>query len=131
MDQIFCVEREVISLLSGNKKLLTGILIFGLVVILAGSGIFLFYKRHQYEVSMQIEDENGSEDKQLCRITDELIEKYTEDYRTIQRRVSTQGKNASGVTGDLKSRITHIPKRKLVCCRGFMLPMLALATVKR
>lgn len=49
-------------------------------------------------MSLQLEDKNG-DDKSLAIITDEMIEMYTEDYRSIKRRVFTKGRRSSGVEG--------------------------------
>ena len=82
----------------GIKKSILICIIVLISILLSVFSAVLFIRRHQQELALQLEDKNG-DSKELCLITDEMIEEYTEDYRIIKRHVSTKSKNPSGVKG--------------------------------
>lgn len=98
---------------NGIKKIL--IIGTSLLVILACA--FAFAWKYQYELSMQFPDQNG-ESKELCLITREMIEKYTEDYRSIRRNVISKQTNSSGVSGDYEDCDNEYTKTKIGLLSG-------------
>ena len=68
------------------------------VAILLIAGIWI--AKHSYEMSMHFEDKNGDNDKSLALITDEMINRYIEDYRAYKRHVSRKTDNEVRISGD-------------------------------
>lgn len=69
-----------------------------LICLIIASIIFVFVARHQYELSLQLPDNNGK-NKSLCIITNEMIESYTEEYNAIKSSVLSKGSNSSNLSG--------------------------------
>ena len=97
----------------GIKK----ILIIGALLLVILACAFAFAWKHQYELSMQFPDQNG-ESKELCSITREMIEQYTEDYRSIRRNVVSKGLKSSGVTGYYEDCDNDYTKTKIGLLSG-------------
>ena len=90
-------------MLSGNsRKVWITIICVLYVLINIGIATFGFVSKHKKEMAFQLEDRNG-DSKELCIITDEMIEQYSVDYHAIARRSSTKGET-SGVKGHFKDR---------------------------
>lgn len=58
--------------------------------------------KHKQALSMQIEDRNGDDNKELCIITDEMIKQYIDNYNIIRHSITKKGNSSSGVTGDFE-----------------------------
>ena len=83
------------------KKVIIIVSIVCVVIVIAVSA----FLRHQKLLSLQIEDLNGPDDKSLCTITDEMIEKgYTSKYQAYKRHVESKGLNTGGVEGHYEDR---------------------------
>lgn len=83
-----------------KKKIIMIAILCAVAIVILARAVFLI-KKHQEELALQIEDING-DSKELAVITDEVIEQWTEDYRTIMRRVFRRGDDPSGVEGKFK-----------------------------
>ena len=100
--------------MSKNTRIAVLIVVLCVGIICGVIGINVF--RYLHEISLQLEDENGIENKELCLITDELIRENTEDYRMIKKHVVKKEKNTTGVSGewaDMDNDYTEIEVGKL------------------
>ena len=78
----------------GLKRII--IIIVCIIIFLAIVGGWV--GKHLYELSMQFDDLNG-DDKSLAIITDDMINRYFEDYRAIRRTVSSKTNNEIRISG--------------------------------
>ena len=84
--------------MTSKRKTILIICIVIFACILISAIAIAFMKRHEYELSLQIDDING-DTKAPAQITDEMVNNYFEDYRAIMRRVTSKKENTSGVVG--------------------------------
>ena len=97
--------------LSKRVAIMVSIIVILFVVII---GSLLKYK---YELSMQFEDTNG-DDKTVVKITDEMINKYFEDYRSIKRHVVRKKENDVRISGQYEECDRSYIKTKIGCLSG-------------
>ena len=69
-----------------------------IILVIALSCIYV-WKSIQDDMHLHLEDKNG-DDKTLCIMKDEDIEKCTEDYIAFGHTIFSTGLNASGVKGE-------------------------------
>ena len=78
-----------------KRKIIIIVCIIVAVLIIVG----VWIARYNYEMSMHFDDINGDDDKSLALITDEMINRYIEDYRAYKRHVSRKTDNEVRVSG--------------------------------
>lgn len=91
-------------MLNGNnvtkKKIFFVCLIIVCSILIISSVVVIFIKKHEKEMSYQLEDKNGDENKELAIITDEMIEACWEDYHAYKRHVFRKTDGESGIVGE-------------------------------
>lgn len=90
----------MLNVTNTKKRIFFVCLITVCSILIISSVVVSFIKKHKIEMSYQLEDKNGDENKELAIITDAMIEMYTEDYHAYKIRVSSKNQNPSGVQGD-------------------------------
>ena len=106
--------------MSGIKKHRRFIIIFSLIVLIVIIAIVAERKIWYHELSMQLEDQNG-DDTTPCLITDEIIFKYSEEYRAIRHRQISTKSDVSGVKGYHKDHDNDYRKTQIYRLSGILI----------